>query len=301
MVPTYRRPDALQRLLSSLAEQELPGVPWEILVVDNDVAASARTTVETAEPGLPVVVRYLQEPVPGSASARNRGIAEARGTVIALVDDDVVVAPGWLRELVGPIRSGAADATGGRVVLERPRQSPRWFDYERLGPYLTSFDLGDEPRPLGLEDYLVSASAAFRTELLRAVGGFDLELGPTGGGHLVCDDIRVHRKVVHAGGSVAYVPTSTVTHELPDHRLTRRFLLARSYQQGRSDWILDRDVLEPMRFHGLRVALLWFRDELRRRRIDGLTRGAVRFHLLTDVVRVAGNVREMLRWSRRAR
>lgn len=298
VLPTFRRPDALARLLTTLVGQALPGQTWELVIVDNDPAASARDLVAATTAPAGTTVRYVNETTPGSASARNRGIAEALGEVVVLVDDDVVVEDRWLTELVGPILTGEADATAGRVILERPDHVPRWFDYDRLGPYLTHYDLGDAVRWLGPTDQIVSASAAFRTDLLRDVGGFDLELGPSGGGHLVCDDIRVHRKVVAAGGRVRYVPTSLAVHELPPARLTRRFLLSRCFQQGRSDWILDREVLEPMRGNGLRVSLLWLGAELRRRWSEGLWRRSVRFHLLTDLVRVAGNVREMLRWGR---
>lgn len=298
VLPTFRRPAPLRRLLESIARQDPPGVEWEVVVVDNDVPPSAHAVVDAARSDFPVPLRLVAEEEPGSAHARNRGIAECRGSIIVLVDDDVVVEPAWLNELVRPILDDASDATAGRVLLERPRQLPRWFSYEGIGPYLTHYDLGDEALPLGADDYLVTASAAFRAEVLRSTGGFDPALGPTGSGHLVGDDVLIHRKLVALGARVLYVPTSVAEHELPPERLTRRYLLRRAHEQGRSDWILDRSKLEPMKLHGLRVALLWLGAELRARWREGLFRPAVRFHLATDLVRVIGSVRQMLAWRR---
>lgn len=298
VVPTYRRAASLRALLHSIARQDDPGVPWEVIVVDNEVPSSAASVVDAIRPTLPVEVRLVWEPTPGSAHARNRGIAEATGSIVVLVDDDVVAEPRWLAELVRPIIAGMSESTAGRVLLDRPARLPRWFGYEALGSYLTHFDLGPEPVSLGADDYLVTASAAFRADVLRATGGFDPELGPTGAGHLVGDDVLLHRKVVALGGRVLYVPSSVVVHELPSTRLNRRYLLRRAHEQGRSDWILERAVLQPMRLGGLRVSLLWFSAELRRRWHEGLWRPSVRFHLTTDLVRVAGNVRQMIAWKR---
>jgi hypothetical protein len=94
-----------------------------------------------------------------------------------------------------------------------------------------------------------------------------------------------------------YVPSAVVTHELTPDRLSRRYLLRRSYAQGRSDWILDRELYEAGRFHGARVALSWLGSEAGRRWREGLSRPAVAFHALTDLTRTAGAVREMVAWA----
>ena len=286
---------------SSLADQELADLAWEILVVDNDVARSALDTVTSCAPGLQPVVRYLHEPTPGSASARNRGVAEAQAAMVALVDDDVVVAtdcwPSWCAPScrVMPTRREAG------VVLDRPTQSPGWFDYDRFGPYLTSFDLGDHPLPLGLDDYLISASAVFRTELLRAVGGFDLELGPSGGGTSCATTSGcTARWYGLEEGSPTSPPPRWSTSSLPIGSPAASCWPGPTSRVAATGSSIGR-CSSRSRVHGLRVALLWLRAELGRRWADGLQRRSVRFHLLTDLVRVAGNIREIVRWSRPSR
>ena len=59
----------------------------------------------------------------GFAAATNRGIAEARGPYVATVNDDVVVAPGWLRALVEALEATPAAAAAQGVNLQ-PRGGP---------------------------------------------------------------------------------------------------------------------------------------------------------------------------------
>src|SRR4051794_17787996 len=113
LVPTYRRPERLRRLLAAVVLQHAP-FSWELLVVDNDADGSARTTVEPVRLA-GVSVRYVVEPALGAVHARNRGIREAAGRVVAMLDDDVVPRPGWLATVCAPLLEGAASGAGGPV------------------------------------------------------------------------------------------------------------------------------------------------------------------------------------------
>ena len=239
VLPTFRRPDALTRLLGSLAGQADPGGPWDLVVVDNDDRPGAEVTLEPMRPSLPPVL-LVREPRRGAAHARNAGIAAARGEIIAFVDDDVVPGPEWLRNLVAPIVAGRCEGTGGRVQLDPTTRLPPWLGEGWTG-YLSDYDRGDEERELGTDDYVLTACAAFRTDLVRDVGGFDPVLGPRPNVPMVNDDIDLCRRVRAGGGRIRYVPGARVVHELPAERLTRGYLLRRTYAQGRSDWLLDRD------------------------------------------------------------
>lgn len=295
VLPTFRRPESLLRVLRGLAAQVDPGVPWDVLIVDNDPAASAASTVDAAVAATGLTYRLLHQPEIGSANARNMGISEAGGSIVALLDDDVVPAPDWLAEIVRPILDGACDGTGGSVLLDPSVPRPQWFDEAGIGGYLAAF--APEARPLSLQDFVLTANAAFRTDPLRATGGFVTSLGPRGSTPLVCDDNLITRKFLATGATMRFVPEAVVTHELVPSRLNRRYLLKRSWAQGRSDWILDRTTYEMRKLNGLRVALDWLGHELNERRAEGVLRPPVAFHAATDVARFAGAVREMLVWG----
>lgn len=289
---TFRRPAGLTRALAALAEQEPVGVAWDVVVVDNDPAGRAIDVVASL-PSRPPGTRVVVEPEPGSANARNRGIAEATGDIVVIIDDDVVPARDWLGRLLDPIIAGRCDATGGRVILDPTVPRPRWLDEQGIGGYLTLHDPSSTERPLGTYEYVVTANAAFRADLLRRTGGFVCELGPSGRQQIVNDDVSLCRRFRGLGGTIHHVPGAVVVHDLPVARLSPRWLLKRSYLQGRSDWILDREEFAASRFAGASCALGALRGELSRRWSERLWRRDVAFHAACDVARAGGALREV--------
>lgn len=299
ILPTYRRPIGLHRALAALRRQEDPGVRWDVIVVDNDDAPGAEEAFHAGAAGLAVPVRYVREERRGSAYARNRGIEEATGDVTVMLDDDVVPAPDWLRILLRPILDGRCDGSGGRVDLDPAIPRPAWLDEVPLGAYLGRWDLGGAERDLAEGEFLITSNCALDSAVLKASGGFDPALGPRGGQPLVNDDALLTRRFVQAGGRLRWVPDALVVHDLPPDRLRPRYLFRRAFAQGRSDWILDRNLLSTRKFGGARVALSWLGSELGRRRAEGIRHRHVAFHLLLDVVRTAGALREAATLGRR--
>lgn len=97
VIITYARPDLLRACLATCTTQTsaLPG-GFEIVVVDNNPAGTARELVEEVAAVSPVPVRYVHEPKPGIPNARNAGIAATTSPIVGYVDDDQTLAPDWL-------------------------------------------------------------------------------------------------------------------------------------------------------------------------------------------------------------
>ena len=121
-----RRPDVLFRRTSgaSLSPQR-----FEILFVNNGGESFAPAEPLPSSP----IVRFLDEPNPGSYAARNRAIGAATGEILAFTDADCLPAQDWLFEGVRALAAGA-DAVGGRVDLFfRDGQRPHIAEvYDRL-------------------------------------------------------------------------------------------------------------------------------------------------------------------------
>src|SRR5687767_744377 len=111
VVPTRGRAAYLEVTLDSLLAQRTE-IPHEILVVD-DGAPDATAEVVAARPAVRYVAHGEKR---GLNAARNTGVREARAPLIAFVDDDVLVPPGWLEAVAaGARRHPEAGALGGPI------------------------------------------------------------------------------------------------------------------------------------------------------------------------------------------
>lgn len=111
VIPTHDRPTELARLLNSLGEQSR--LPEEVLVV-NDGAGELSAGVLQPLRSAGVTVRVLRRsPPPSSAASRNAGLAEASGDVVFCLDDDTLLGPALLAELLELYRRDPAGRIGG--------------------------------------------------------------------------------------------------------------------------------------------------------------------------------------------
>src|ERR1700677_975166 len=144
---TYNRCRSLARTLNSLTVQELPeSLDWQVLIVDNNSKDQTREVVEDFCLRHPRRFRYLFEHQQGLSYARNAGVREAGGDVLAFTDDDVTLEPTWLWNLTSILLDGEYAGSGGRILAEQAFVPPRWLPvHERyaLAP-LTIFDGGPD-------------------------------------------------------------------------------------------------------------------------------------------------------------
>ena len=97
IIPTYNRKESLNLTLSSLANQTYPKEKYEVVVVDDGSADDNQLVCQEC---YPFVLRYVWQENQGSAMARNRGAAEAKGDLFVFVDDDMLLEPDYLAGLV---------------------------------------------------------------------------------------------------------------------------------------------------------------------------------------------------------
>jgi GT2 family glycosyltransferase len=228
----------LARALESLAASALPqSVEWEVLVVDNNSSDHTREVVEEYCRRNPDHFRYEFEPEQGKSFALNTGIRKARGDILVFVDDDVTVEKAWLEELTAPLESGEWAGTGGKILPDRPPSLPPWLAFD--GPLgmgariVAHFDRGNEPYELDEAPY--GANMAFRKKMFEKYGFFRTDLGPRPGSEIRNEDIEFGRRVLAAGERLLYVPSAVVYHEVPEHRITRKYLLKRWFDDGRAE------------------------------------------------------------------
>jgi GT2 family glycosyltransferase len=219
VICTRDRPQHLQACLERVSRLDYPS--YDVIVVDNAPRTHATRRLVT-DRFLRQRWRYVLEPHPGAARARNTGAALADGEIVAFLDDDGAPDEHWLAEVARGF-AGAPDigCVTGRVLPARlETRAQDWF--ERLGGH--SKGRGFEPAEFtrdGAQSPLyprpmfgVGADMAFKAEVLGAIGGFDVALGggtPARGG----EDTLAITQVLLSGYRVAYRPSAIVWH---DHR-----------------------------------------------------------------------------------
>lgn len=217
IICTRDRTDNLHGCLVALQRQKI--VPREVIVVDN--APSDDSTMHLAAQ---FGVRYVCEDRPGLDFARNRGLQEAGGQIVAYIDDDARADANWLAALVQSFGEHSVDAVTGLVApaeLATTDQCLFEWVYGGMGHgfqrRLFRRDFLDSWQLLWASGCGVGANMAFRRQVLIDLGGFDPALdvgGPARGG----GDVEMYHRLLVKGYSLLYEPAVLVWHY---HRRTR--------------------------------------------------------------------------------
>src|SRR3990172_1565155 len=233
---TYNRCEILAKALTSAAALVLlQSIDWEILVVDNNSSDRTREVTEDFCRRYPGRFRYLFEPQQGKSFALNSGIREARGEVLAFMDDDAIVEPDWLENLTKTLRNREWAGVGGRIFPEWSCAPPPWLPRESryaLAP-LVAFDLGEQPHELVEAPF--GANMAFRREMFEKYGGFRTDLGPHADCLISNEDSEFGNRLLAAGERLRYEPSAVVRHPVAQNRLQKDYFLAWWFNKGRSN------------------------------------------------------------------
>jgi len=234
---TYDRCRTLEKALGSVAASALPeSIEWEVLVVDNNSRDQTRDVVEDFCTRYPGRFRYLFEPNQGKSYALNTGIREARGDVLAFMDDDVTVESTWLQNLTAALCSSEWAGAGGRILPQWPCAPPSWLpekEWYGMAP-LVMFDRGTETGLL--TDPPFGTNMAFHRRVFEKYGTFRTDLGPGSNGKIRNnEDTEFGRRLLAAGERLKYEPTAVVHHSVPPNRLRKDYFLTWWFNKGRSD------------------------------------------------------------------
>jgi glucosyl-dolichyl phosphate glucuronosyltransferase len=244
-IQTYNNAKVLQQALESLAGLNCPAdVDYEILVIDNNSNDGTAAVIERNRALLGPRLRGVFEPKQGLSHARNRAIAEARGEIIAFVDDDALVDSDWLAGHVQAYRDDDQTvAVGGRVLLRWPDgwSRPQWLSSD-LNGYLSGMDLGQERQVMCYPRYPYGCNMSVKREIARQADGFSVRLGRKKSSLMSNEEKYFFYKIHQMGGQVAYAPTALVHHMVPMTRLSRKFFLRRGYAQGISNILLQTEI-----------------------------------------------------------
>ena len=223
---TYRRPEMLRRLLEKLEIQDVDDgrFDYSVVVADNDKARSAEGLVADFKNNSTLDLTYCSQPERNIALTRNASIANARGDLIAFIDDDEFPGPDWLLKLLQTLESGSAVAILGPVYPHFETPPPDWVVKGRFC---------ERPKyPTGTSvawDDCRTGNVLFRREIIPDdKPPFREEFG-TGG-----EDKDFFRRLAEDGYTFAWCNEAPVSESVPASRLTRKYMLQRALLRGQN-------------------------------------------------------------------
>ena len=252
IIPTHNRAPSLQRAILSLAELRNE-TDFELVIVDNNSTDNTPSVVERFAD----FSRYVFEPNTAFSKARRTGGEHATGDVLLYLDDDVVVHPGALREILAVFsRYDDCGVIAGKILPRYESPPPDWalacqrcFNGWSLYEPATFPELGAGFQTV---DSACGPMMAIRRKAYQAVDGFPpdtvgvetntqgttfrkLYIGPGDWG--LCNLIK------DAGYKVYYSPLISCEHVIPPMRFTGAFWRSRMIGEGHCLAITNRQLL----------------------------------------------------------
>ena len=210
VVPVYNGERTIGDCVESIFALAFPRDDVELLLIDNASTDSTSTILDRYRDR----ARIFQETKRGPAAARNRGLVNATGDVVAFTDADCVVDPNWLRHIIAPLSDPDVGIVGGAIMAMKPCNAVEAFG-EQIHDHQMAIEHYSPP-------YAITMNWASPRAVLEKVGPFDEEL-------LRCEDCDLAYRIVAAGYRIVHEPAAVVYHR---NEQTLAGLIAEGYAHG---------------------------------------------------------------------
>ncbi len=227
VIPVWNGRPHLPDCLDALLAQDYPD--FEIIAVDN---ASSDGSADLIAEGYPRVQVIRNERNLGFAGGCNAGLRMAKGSALILLNQDVVVQPGWLSALIGALEEARVGITGAKLL------EPDGCTLSHAGAYVewplglgVHIGVGEADR--GQYDvardveYVTGASLAVRSAVMADIGLLDEDFYPA-----FYEDVDYCWRAREAGWRVKYEPRAAALHD--EASSTRHHWLSRHYYHYRN-------------------------------------------------------------------
>lgn len=234
-IPTFRRPDWLERTIASVIGQETE-FGFAVVVVDNDGAKSeGAERARSLLVGSAIEHRVFAEPKQGNCHAINRAFSEALdgfpdAEFVLMIDDDEIAKPGWLSAMVDTARFHDADIVGGPVR--------RRFEVP-VGQAIADHPLfiSIEGKTRQVDQIHGTGNCLIRRAVFTKLPAptLDVRFNFLGGG-----DMEFFTRCRLAGFRSWWCEEAVIEEFVPPERTTAAFLTRRSIRTGSINYIVDR-------------------------------------------------------------
>lgn len=218
---TWNRAAVLDQTLRSFRALEVPSqVSWELVVVNNSSTDHTDEVIAQHQQWLPI--RRLYEAKGGKSNAANLAIASIESDLTLWTDDDVQVAPDWLRSYVEAAeRYSDAVFFGGPIKPLFSKPMPRWMTvgWRHVRCVYGELDFGTESQLITPLTLPYGANFAIRTDLQRHLT-FNPALGRNQESRIAGEETELFTRLLRTGHQGRYVPQAMIHHCLTEQQMT---------------------------------------------------------------------------------
>ena len=213
VICSYNRARFIISAIESIFRQDFDKRLYEVIVVDNNSTDNTLRLLQNFKAVHPQYnFNFFTETNQGVAWARTRCAKEAKGEIVAYLDDDSEAQPGWLSSMVTFFDAHPdVFSLGGRIIPHFLVDIPDWYSKYFFG-LVGTFDQGDEIKQLKGERYPCGANMAFRKKTFDRLGYFNTLLGRSGKGLLATEEKDMYKRILAANYKVYYLPDMWVLH-----------------------------------------------------------------------------------------
>lgn len=255
IVCSYAADVSLLPTIDALAGQTSRKGDPEIVIVTQKPAASFATVKSRFATS--ARVRIIEDSGVGLSRARNEGIRNSTGDILAFVDDSAIPEAGWLEAMENAFDENECDCVGGAIIPRWEVPPPPWFRpefEESIGGKL----IRDRGR-LIFPETPHGGNIAFRRTTFAKYGLFDTRLGRTPDSLLSNEEVELCHRIYAGGGKILFEPSARVDHQVPRSRMTKRYARRRQYWQGVSRVRTCRALAQPPPpLAGIVFSMVWF-------------------------------------------
>jgi len=230
---SYNRARFIIDAVESIFNQGFDKNQYEVIVVDNNSKDNTIALLEAYKNAHPDYhFSYFVETKQGVAHARTRCAMEAKGEIVAFLDDDSTAQPGWLSSIAAFFDTHAdVYSIGGRITPRFLVETPKWYSKYFFG-LVGNFDLGKDVKRLTRHRYPCGANMSFRKKAFDEVGYFNADLGRKGTGLLATEEKDIYNRILRTGKKVYYLPYVEVLHSVEGNKFDANYVRRHSMGIG---------------------------------------------------------------------
>ncbi|MDZ8109988.1 MAG: hormogonium polysaccharide biosynthesis glycosyltransferase HpsE [Nostoc sp. DedQUE12a] len=228
-IPTYNGAIRLPQILDKLVTQTgVQNLKWEILIVDNNSSDNTSEVIQNYQKLYGSChLRYSFEKEQGAAFARLRAVREARGELIAFLDDDNLPAPDWLAEgYAFGLEYPQAGVWSGQIHGDFEVKPPE--NFEKIQAFLAIREHGTNPHLFDADNLRLPPGAALvvrKKAWCENVPQRPILSGKLPGILVQGEDYEPLLYIHNAGWEIWYNPTMHTYHQIPRWRFEKDYLL----------------------------------------------------------------------------